>query len=84
MPEPTASARAAEERRRDMIRRSVARIVDPQTAADLFVEVEGLEHPVTRENPVLKLERLNGTRAGREWLSQHPDAGWDEIADADV
>jgi len=83
---PSASrARAAERRLTEGIAQAINDIIDDPglTHALMQEREEALMHdPGDGESPVAKLQRMQQTTRGQQWLQSHPDASWDDIAQA--
>ena len=78
------NARETEQRRTDALITAIASLVGTRRAEELIETVgEPFEHEAQESAPA-KLARMRESDRGKQWLREHPDASWEEVAAAGI
>ena len=76
------SARETEQRRTDRVHAAVAALIGPDDARRMLDEIEAHDDVVEAEGAGAKLRRMQESHRGQQWLREHPQATWADIARA--
>ena len=82
--EAEGSVRATEQRRTEMIFKAVVPLPGENDTRRIMDQIEAHEDDVEPEGAGAKLARMSESRRGRQWLREHPQANWADIAAAGV